>query len=415
MAMIFQSATENLLPMNGFINAFLIVGTSALLLLALVAFEKAMRQGDKARLYLVVFLLVSALYFTSYGLYCCAPSPYKEIGGAFKIPLVLAFIPLFFLFLRDLITGTTQKFYMVARHLVLPALFIASAPLLIIFPESDVAIGRNDYGYSLRFLLGHVVLLLQTIFYTLRMFRRYARYSGKLRNYYQESDRHPVKIRNLLLSFVIFLLVLDNWLMTFLIPQEVFSMIYPVLLFSAAFVTGWLGLAAPAFAHSVSAQTLPDEKAGQPLKENVVAKATVPVNEETEEVSLQGNGRKPFGDIKKKALYDRLLGYLKESEVYTNPKLTLKQLASDLDTNTRYLSMVINEFEGCNFNQMLNRYRVNKVIQLLVDNQAESYSYLGLAQKAGFHSKSVFISAFKAQTGSTPTEFAGSMKKLIQN
>jgi len=402
--------------MNGFINAFLIVGTSALLLLALVAFEKAMRQGDKARLYLVVFLLVSAFYFAAYGFYCCAPSPYNEIGGAFKIPLVLAFIPLFFLFLRDLITGTTQKFYMVARHLVLPALFIASAPLLIIFPESDVAIGRNQVGYTLRFLLGHLILMLQTVFYTLRMFRRYARYSGKLQKYYQESERHPVKIRNLLLSFVIFLLVLDNWLMTFLIPQKVFPMIYPVLLFSAAFVTGWLGLAAPAFCRPTAAPAVvPDAKSENPVKENVIARRPVHANGEAEDASTQVNGRMPFGDSKKKALYELMLRYMKESEAYTNPKLTLKQLASDLDTNTRYLSMVINEFEGCNFNQMLNRYRVNKVIQLLVDNQAESYSYLGLAQKAGFHSKSVFISAFKAQTGSTPTEFAGSMKKLIQN
>ncbi|GAP42742.1 protein containing helix-turn-helix domain [Lentimicrobium saccharophilum] len=402
--------------MNGFINAFLIIGTSALLLLALLAFEKAMRQGDKARLYLVVFLLVSALYFTSYGLYCCAPSPYNEIGGAFKIPLVLAFIPLFFLFLRDLITGTTQQFSMVIKHLILPVLFIASAPLLLVFPESDVIIGRNQVGYTLRFLLGHLVLMLQTVFYTLRMFRRYARYSGKLQKYYQESDRHPVKIRNLLLSFVIFLLVLDNWLMTFLIPQEVFPLVYPVLLFSAAFITGWLGLAAPACCRPASSPAVvPEKKSDIPAKESVVARQPVPVNGEAEDASAQVNGRIPFGDSKKKALYEHLLRYLKESEAYTNPKLTLKQLASDLDTNTRYLSMVINEFEGCNFNQMLNRYRVNKVIQLLVDNQAESYSYLGLAQKAGFHSKSVFISAFKAQTGSTPTEFAGSMKKLIQN
>lgn len=402
--------------MNGFINAFLIIGTSALLLLALLAFEKAMRQGDKARLYLVVFLLVSALYFTSYGLYCCAPSPYNEIGGAFKIPLVLAFIPLFFLFLRDLITGTTQQFSMVIKHLILPVLFIASAPLLLVFPESDVIIGRNQVGYTLRFLLGHLVLMLQTVFYTLRMFRRYARYSGKLQKYYQESDRHSVKIRNLLLSFVIFLLVLDNWLMTFLIPQEVFPLVYPVLLFSAAFITGWLGLAAPACCRPASAPAVvPEKKSDIPAKESVVARQPVPVNGEAEDTSAQVNGRIPFGDSKKKALYEHLLRYLKESEAYTNPKLTLKQLASDLDTNTRYLSMVINEFEGCNFNQMLNRYRVNKVIQLLVDNQAESYSYLGLAQKAGFHSKSVFISAFKAQTGSTPTEFAGSMKKLIQN
>ena len=110
-----------------------------------------------------------------------------------------------------------------------------------------------------------------------------------------------------------------------------------------------------------------------------------------------------------------MLNHLITNELYTDPKLTLKHLANDLGTNTRYLSMVINEYQGRNFNQMLNYYRVKKVMRLLVDNEAESYSYLGLAQKAGFHSKSVFIAAFKTQTGTTPSEFSGTMKKLIKS
>lgn len=403
--------------MTDLIKALLIIGTSLLLLLALLAFEKALRKGDKSRLYLVVFLVFSAIYYTCYGLSCCAPSPYREFGGTLKIPVALTFIPLFFLFLRDLITGTTQQFKYVIKHLILPAIFIGTTPLLYLLPDTDPSAGIGQYGYNYKYLAGQTVLVIQTIFYTLRMFKRYSRYSGKLQTYYHASVKNTFKIRNLLTAFVVFLLVLDNWLMSFVIPASVFQVVYPAVLLTAALLTGWLGLTIEAYRQPESVRTTfqPSNPEIKLNNESVVQIASFSPVSPVAFIQEPQTSRIPFGDAKKKDIYERMVKYLKEEEPFTNPKLTLKQMASDLDTNTRYLSMVINEVEGCNFNQMLNRYRVNKVIQLLVDNQAESYSYLGLAQKAGFHSKSVFISAFKSQTGSTPSEFSGNMKKLIKS
>ncbi len=403
--------------MTDLIKALLIIGTSLLLLLALLAFEKALRKGDKSRLYLVVFLVFSAIYYTCYGLSCCAPSPYREFGGTLKIPVALTFIPLFFLFLRDLITGTTQQFKYVIKHLILPAIFIGTTPLLYLLPDTDPSAGIGQYGYNYKYLAGQAVLVIQTIFYTLRMFKRYSRYSGKLQTYYHASVKNTFKIRNLLTAFVVFLLVLDNWLMSFVIPASVFQVVYPAVLLTAALLTGWLGLTIEAYRQPESVRTTfqPSNPEIKLNNESVVQIASFSPVSPVAFIQEPQTSRIPFGDAKKKDIYERMVKYLKEEEPFTNPKLTLKQMASDLDTNTRYQSMVINEVEGCNFNQMLNRYRVNKVIQLLVDNQAESYSYLGLAQKAGFHSKSVFISAFKSQTGSTPSEFSGNMKKLIKS
>lgn len=400
--------------MTELLKALLIIGTTAFLLLALLAFEKALRKGDKSRLYLVVFLVFSALYYTSYGLSCCSPSPYRELGGTLKLPLALTFIPLFFLFLRDLITGTTQQFRYVIKHLILPAIFIASTPLLYLLPDTDPSVGIGQYGYNYKYLAGQAVLVIQTVFYTLRMFKRYSRYSGKLQTYYHASSKNTFKIRNLLAAFVIFLLVLDNWLMSFVIPAQVFQVIYPLVLLVAGLLTGWLGLTIEAYKQPETVKVNIMPTAEKTVVNNNPGTLATPVSPMVY-IQEPQTSRIPFGDVKKKDIYERMVKYLKEEEPFTNPKLTLKQMASDLDTNTRYLSMVINEVEGCNFNQMLNRYRVNKIIKLLVDNQAESYSYLGLAQKAGFHSKSVFISAFKAQTGTTPSEFSGNMKKLIKS
>lgn len=409
------------------LNPFLIIATIALLLMAVLVFEKAMRQGNRSKLYLVVLLFISAFYFTSYGLQCCTPSPYKELGSAFRIPLILTFIPLFFLFLRDLITGTDYKAADSFSHLLIPVVFLITAPILIIFPDKNVVMGGLGPDYTLFYLLGHLVLISQVVYYTLRMFRRYDRYTVKIQNYYESGNQNFIKIRWLLIIFIVYLIVIDNWIMSSLIPDRHFLLAYPAILFIVAFALGWVGYITPSHNKQKSLPVETDyaetETAGSEyaVKNEMRGAAALEIEPETDnggidtfEKKIPYEGRTPFDYAKKRELYEQMTAHFKENKAYTNSGLTLKQLARDLGTNTRYLSMVINEFECCNFNQMINRYRVNEVIQLLVENQAESYSYFGLAQKAGFHSKSVFISAFKAHTGSTPSEFTGSMKKLIQ-
>lgn len=411
--------------MENLYKGLFIVGSGILLLIGMLALEKALRKENRARLYLVVFMVMAALYYASYGVYFIAPLPYSEYGNIIRLPIVLSFIPLFFLFLRDTVTGTTQKFKYVVKHLILPVLFFASIPFLLIFsPEADL---NHASGINVIHLSAQIILVLQTVFYTLRMFRRYSRYSGKLQVYYNEAPKQTFKIRNLLVAFVLFLLVLDNWMMSLIIPPHLFNIVYPLLLLAVASLTGWLGLiteprkSPDVLVHAKMPVPSTEEMKTADLASERPARLSQPLAEPVQEKSMtetplddSANACVTFNLEKRKSLHAALLTFLEEKEPFTDSKLTIKQLASVLDTNTRYLSMIINEFEECNFNQLINRYRVNKVIRLLVDNQAKSYSFFGLAQKAGFHSKSVFISSFKAQTGQTPTAFAASMKKLIQ-
>lgn len=413
--------------MENFYKGLFLVGSGLLLLIGLLAFEKSMRTGDKARLYLVMFMAMAAFYYASYGVYLIAPMPYSEYGNIIRLPIVLSFIPLFFLFLRDLITGNTQKFKYVVKHLILPVLFLATIPFLLIF-SSQIEL-KQIRGINLIHRIAQIILIIQTVVYTLRMFRRYARYSGKFQVYCNDTHNRSFKIRNLLVAFVLFLLVLDNWLMSLIIPPGLFAYVYPVLLWLAAALTGWLGLIAesrlqhaespgneaPAIVH-VNKPILPSPVTQQESVLQRVLPVIPMANIDSEQIENNNviDNNISFDGEKRKILHASLIKYMEEKEPFVDPKLSIKQLSTELDTNTRYLSMVINDFEHCNFNQLVNKYRINKVIRLLVDNQAKSYSFFGLAQKAGFHSKSVFISSFKAHTGQTPTAFANSMKKLIQ-
>ena len=92
------------------------------------------------------------------------------------------------------------------------------------------------------------------------------------------------------------------------------------------------------------------------------------------------------------------------AELYRDPDLTLTTLARKLGTNTSQLSRAINEGLGVNFNELINRLRVDRVKAALRD-PAEARSLLDIAIDAGFSSKASFNRSFKLYAGLTPTEF----------
>jgi AraC-like DNA-binding protein len=92
---------------------------------------------------------------------------------------------------------------------------------------------------------------------------------------------------------------------------------------------------------------------------------------------------------------------LLEAEWWRDPDLTLASLARELGTNTSDLSRGINEGLSMNFNELINRLRVEAVKVALV-NQPEG-NLLEIAFDAGFSSKASFNRSFKLYTGETPT------------
>ncbi len=92
--------------------------------------------------------------------------------------------------------------------------------------------------------------------------------------------------------------------------------------------------------------------------------------------------------------------------MYKSPELTLSILAKKLNTNPSFLSKVINNGFGINFNDFINRYRVQEVKNLLADPANANITIMSLAYDAGFNSKATFNRAFKKFTGKNPRDFS---------
>ena len=104
--------------------------------------------------------------------------------------------------------------------------------------------------------------------------------------------------------------------------------------------------------------------------------------------------------------YLRIIKKSMESDkAYLDPDLTLAKLAEAASIPAKHLSQVINEQSGLNFNDFINRYRVDEAKRRLLDPAARDCKLLRIAFEAGFNSKSVFNGAFKKNTGISPSEF----------
>lgn len=91
---------------------------------------------------------------------------------------------------------------------------------------------------------------------------------------------------------------------------------------------------------------------------------------------------------------------------FTNKDISLSRLALKFETNTKYLSEIINNHKQKNFNGYINELRINYIIQKLEnDPQYLQYKISYLAEDSGFSSHSVFATVFKSVTGISPTTF----------
>jgi AraC-like DNA-binding protein len=101
--------------------------------------------------------------------------------------------------------------------------------------------------------------------------------------------------------------------------------------------------------------------------------------------------------------------YLTTEKSYLNPDLNLEELARDTSTSARVLSQVINSHFDKNFSEYINFFRIEEAKKLLIASLADGTTVLEIAYASGFNSKSNFYTAFKQQTGITPSQFKSSI------
>lgn len=104
-------------------------------------------------------------------------------------------------------------------------------------------------------------------------------------------------------------------------------------------------------------------------------------------------------------IHERLMKLFEEEKSFTNPDLTLNELAGKLNVHPNHLSQVINSKEKKTFYDLINQKRVEEFIKIFAQPDSQKYSMLALAYDCGFNSKASFNRNFKKHTSSTPSGY----------
>ena len=97
--------------------------------------------------------------------------------------------------------------------------------------------------------------------------------------------------------------------------------------------------------------------------------------------------------------------YLRTSEVYVNPNLSLKDVATATGISSKNLSKSINATLGKNFFDLVNGFRIEKSKALLISKKEMGLTLETIAEQCGFNSRITFNNAFKKVIGVTTTEW----------
>lgn len=98
---------------------------------------------------------------------------------------------------------------------------------------------------------------------------------------------------------------------------------------------------------------------------------------------------------------------------YLNQKTSQNSLATELGTNTTYLSKIINTYKGQTFSNYLKDLRVTYAVNHLKENPGiiDTHSTIQIAEMFGFNSLDVFTRAIKTKIGLTPALFFKKIKR----
>jgi AraC-like DNA-binding protein len=135
--------------------------------------------------------------------------------------------------------------------------------------------------------------------------------------------------------------------------------------------------------------------------------------------SGQVNGKKyktsSLTETEKEQILSSLELIMQNEQLFLDPIFSLGQLSKKSGIQEHNISQVLNEKLNRNFYDYVNTYRIEQSKKMLADTTYNEMSIFQILLESGFNSKSVFNSAFRKYTGTTPSNFRKmSMNQLVR-
>lgn len=113
-----------------------------------------------------------------------------------------------------------------------------------------------------------------------------------------------------------------------------------------------------------------------------------------------------LSEDRKEMLSNRIKNVLETSDEIFATEFSQERLAVLVDSKYKYVSQVINEIFNCNFNTLLNKYRIKEACRRMNNiKEYGNFTIEAISNSVGFKSRSTFICSFKRIVGLTPSEY----------
>lgn len=355
----------------------------------LLSTKKSVTIADRI---LAVWMVVIALHLSNYYVYS---KGYWEIYPhliGITVPLPLLYGPLLYLYIQYSLNNETSLIQKNFVHL-LPAIFafLYMSRFYFFYSAEEkrlVDSGQlNDFEiFSTILVIGYLV---SGIGYSIFSFRLLNRYQKLIKNNFSNTEGIELSwLRSFILAvggiFLITVVVLTlQHLVEFTIPFNP-DMIFYECIVIAILAMGYYGI----------------------RHQHIFVDTIVVESDDSSQSSYETSSLKRNEAEK---IHSTLLNYMQEKKPYLEPKLTLHSLSKQLDISPNHLSQIINQYERQNFNDFINRHRIEEFVARA--SKDKHLSFLALALDSGFNSKSTFNTVFKKHKGMTPSEFLTSLAK----
>ncbi len=106
------------------------------------------------------------------------------------------------------------------------------------------------------------------------------------------------------------------------------------------------------------------------------------------------------------------LNAFEEKKEFLEKNITMRDIAKHLNTNSSYLSKVVNSYKNKNFTSYLNELRIQHAVKELTQNkELRLYTIEAIADTMGYNNGESFASAFRKITGIYPSYFIKQLQK----
>lgn len=397
----------------GFYSSLLLIFFVHGLVYAVLLFRKGLINETRSDKWLGLFLLLCILYITPWmvgfgGWY--DTQPYRDI--LFYVPFQQLYLigPVIFCYIQSLLNpsfrfGKKEWVHMVPGILYLLFSMVMVVTDKLVLNEYYFLAGGLDPDFDTWYQLTGFASMLIYFILSLRYYIVYRKMIVQVISY---ADKVMFRwVQNFLIAFLLMLIVRLGFYITGFFIEGYYSETWWYFL---AFAVIFYYIAITGYTNSI--ETKVGFRPGLLNRRSVWLLNYLPeqapriMAEDAEVIEIETVSKNLAEDAEIISSWkEKLLVLMKEGKLYEDPELTLTEVAKQLKSNPSLISRAVNKGFGLSFNDFVNRFRTEAVIEMLQKGEHKKQTLLGIAFESGFNSKATFNRAFKKVTGKTPREY----------